>query len=664
MHVCNIDIETMVIQAPDWSNAEKAQAPVVMITLLDEEFGEYLTWSYHPKRSDMVLGEEFNESDATLYLFKDEKDMLAHFASWFGMRQFDYIIGWNIEGFDIPYLIGRMKRLGVDHNMMSPLGICRDGRVLGTPTVDLLQVYKKLMIEDRSFKLVDVARDECGMELDKDYSKLNWEWENKLIDLWLYNCNDVLAVKAINDKLGLLDYWVAMSHVTGSRVVDQIYASKPIESLILRSRTKEEILPSKDNDARGRRFEGAYVFPTTPGIHENIMVLDLARIYPNIIKSCNMCITTLSEVIADDSCGHLKLKEKYVEIGNGHYFDKSKEGILPRAVNQVFKLRDDFEARGEWEKVPAIKAVINSLYGVLGNPYFRMYRHEIASSVTHVGRNILFFIKDILDRKGYEIVAGDTDSVMVLAKTSDFLAEGRELEEIITDSFGAFAAGMGISHHTFTLEFEKNYEWAFFSPKRGNSQEGAKKKYAGMVNWKKGKHLEESKLDVKGFEYVRSDSAEVTQSVQGALLTHVLSGAITKESINDILAAHMGLIVQDNFEYFMMPKGIKKPLHKYGRILKSGKRGAVPIHVRAAEYSNQFLGTEFGPGDKPCYLMIAGVTNTNKYPPTDVIAVERGMTLPPEFVVDLQVMREKTVLDKVDEILQSVGYYEDGENDE
>ena len=76
-------------------------------------------------------------------------------------------------------------------------------------------------------------------------------------------------------------------------------------------------------------------------------------------------------------------------------------------------------------------------------------------------------------------------------------------------------------------------------------------------------------------------------------------------------------------------------------------------HKRGAKYSNTYLGTNFKNGSKPKHLYIKAVTS--RYPRTDVICFEYGSDVPEQFIVDTDMMIEKSFKKPLERILNGVG---------
>ena len=143
----------------------------------------------------------------------------------------DVLTGWNIETFDIPYLINRCNKIigSVETNKLSPWNVIKNRSVsrgkangdmnvfeiLGISTLDYIQLYKKFTYTNQeSYKLDHIAFVELG-EKKLDYS----EYEN-LYTLYKsnhqlfidYNVKDVDLVFRLEDKLKLIELVYAMSY--------------------------------------------------------------------------------------------------------------------------------------------------------------------------------------------------------------------------------------------------------------------------------------------------------------------------------------------------------------------------------------------------------------------------------------------------------------------
>ena len=78
-----------------------------MITIYDSETRKYYTWTTGECKIDFTEEPLCNmpKESFVLYKFNDnEHRMLQHFVDWFEANSPSVIAGWNIQGYDIPYI--------------------------------------------------------------------------------------------------------------------------------------------------------------------------------------------------------------------------------------------------------------------------------------------------------------------------------------------------------------------------------------------------------------------------------------------------------------------------------------------------------------------------------------------------------------------------------
>ena len=221
----------------------------------------------------------------------------------------------------------------------------------------------------------------------------------------------------------------------------------------------------------------------------------------------------------------------------------------------------------------------------------------------------------------------------------DVLVEiGKEITENVTKSYDDLVRELNLDHHSLLLDFEKVYMKVLFTE--------AKKKYAALKVWEGGKSCYE--LEIKGFEYKKSDSAWISRTLQRDLLNIILEGASKSEIVKFILDI-VTKINQKNIDLdeIGIPKGIGKPLNMYK---------VDNPWIRGARYANRYFGTNFGYGDKVklIYLHKKQVPNN---PGSDVFSFVRGETVPKEIIdlIDTETMIEKIVELKSKRILDVCG---------
>jgi DNA polymerase elongation subunit (family B) len=176
-----------------------------------------------------------------------------------------------------------------------------------------------------------------------------------------------------------------------------------------------KIVPPLKKNKDKQKYPGAYVKEPTPNMYEWVVSFDLASLYPNIIVQWNMSTETISNSfnsnISVESClKQLPIQNKPNETvaANGVTFRTDEVGILPRIVKDYYVERkvikkgmldakqrqqkegNSYEIEKEIEHLEnqqmAIKILLNSLYGALGNKYFNYFDQRIAEAITYSGQ--------------------------------------------------------------------------------------------------------------------------------------------------------------------------------------------------------------------------------------------------------------------------------------
>lgn len=231
-------------------------------------------------------------------------------------------------------------------------------------------------------------------------------------------------------------------------------------------------------------------------------------------------------------------------------------------------------------------------------------------------------------------------------------------------------------------------------------------KYESNLNyeiWKRVMGDEDPKehVDIAGFEYVRSDAAEVTNDVQKQVLTDILIADNPADRIYEFLDEYVADVREGEIPAGKLgrPKGISQSLDDYGwkdleEIRESHRYTATEKDVewggryvakpgptyRGRKYAVDHFMWEEGDQKKSIRFYIENVRGDD-YPPTyqyddfpkkdrpdslevgkevDAITVERPSRIPDEFVLDREKMINKEIRDKVQPILRTIGEDWDG----
>ncbi len=443
-------------------------------------------------------------------VLKNEKEMLRKFFEL--IDEYDAVVSYNGDNFDMEYLKTRSEELGLEHPILKSR---RGANFKNCIHIDLFNILAKHLsaeVRTRSLKLDEVARYFLGEgkdDIEIQESKYIWDSnETKKIDkIFKYNLQDCRITYLLGQEILPLEY--RFSNLIGLDLFDCTRSgySQLVENYLIRESVRKNIFiknrPSHNEleERRKQSYIGAYVHPPKPGIYEKIHVLDFKSLYPSILVSHNISPDTL------DPKGKFKVNID----GKEHRFKKEK-GFIVEIVDDLIKKRIEIKKKqGKGVDEKALKLLANSTYGYLGFFAARWYCLKCAESITALGRKYVKETIEKAEKDGFEVVYGDTDSLMICGErdVKKFLEKiNKKLPEIME------------------LEYEGFYKSGIFV---GTEGKGAKKRYA-LVD-------DKDNILVKGFEYIRGDWSDLAKETQEKVLENILKGKEKKavEHVRDVV---------------------------------------------------------------------------------------------------------------------------------
>jgi len=456
------DIEVEVTDG--FPDPNKADNKITAIALYDKTTDKY---------SCFVLGNVPNTD--VVESFRSEEELLQRFYQKYLEINPTILSGWNIDGFDIPYLYNRTtKVLGHQFaNSLSPIGEVfysehkRRYKIAGVSCLDYLPLYKLFTYTQQSSYRLDYIG-----QLEVNIGKIEYEgtlqdlYENDINKYVEYNLNDVKIVKALDDKLKFIELARGICHVGRTPYEDVYFSSRYLEGAILvYLKNIGVVAPNKALDAREKmnrdgndKFTGAYVKDPKPGRYEWVYDLDLTSMYPSTIMTLNispeMKIGKINGWNAEEFIrgvsktyslekngkeqGHMNNEElanmfnsnKVSISSNGIMYRNDKKGLIPSILSKWFDERVEYkrlmkkygedgddEKHGYFKRRQHVqKIVLNSLYGVLGLPVFRFYDIDNAEATTVTGQELIKFTERIAN-KYYNNKLGDTEDYCIYTDT-------------------------------------------------------------------------------------------------------------------------------------------------------------------------------------------------------------------------------------------------------
>ena len=247
---------------------------------------------------------------------RDERDMIERFLTTWRSEEWlpDVLTGWNVEFFDIPYMINRITRLFNEKTAkrMSPWDRWEKRRdptskdaveymsvPLGITILDYMQLYKKFSFTNQeSFKLDHIAFIELG-ERKLDYTELGFEtlddfYQGDFRNYINYNIRDVDLVYKLDQKMKLIEQVYAIAYDAKVNFIDSLTTVGMWDTIIHNYLLANGIVvPLKSRGNKPRQIEGAYVKDPQCGLHNWVVSFDLNSLYPHLIMQYNISPETL-----------------------------------------------------------------------------------------------------------------------------------------------------------------------------------------------------------------------------------------------------------------------------------------------------------------------------------------------------------------------------------
>lgn len=720
IRIHNIDIE--VASNEGFPEPDKAAHPVISICIKDSILNTYFVWAlgdYDVEKSIM------KECQVKYMKCTDEAMLLKQFIA-FWHNEFtcpDAVTGWNIRTFDIPYLVNRINRvLGEDDaKKLSPWGMVEEKMVsirkrmtqiydiVGVAQLDYMDIFQKFGYSfgpQESYRLDHIAWVVLGerkLDYDGTLHTLYITDHQKFID---YNIKDVELVDRMEDKIAMITLTMTMAYKAGVNYSDTMGTVGIWDALIHKYLIEQNIVVPPTKDSYKSDYEGGYVKDPQCGVHDWVCSFDVNSLYPNIIVQWNMSPETILKgkiepgMSIEKILAGYKTDSKYSVAATGQCFDNSFQGFMPKIIEEMYDERSsikkkmisskkELEACDKSNKAElyrierdiahfenqqlAIKILLNSLYGALGNKYFRYFTMEIAEGITITGQTIIkwaekhvnaFLNKTLKTDKDY-VIAIDTDSVYAnlgdlvnhvlpdadTAKKVDFLDKvcAKIEKDVLDVAFKELKENCNAYKQRITMKREGIADRGIWT---------AKKRYILNVWDNEGVRYAKPKLKIMGIEAIKSSTPAACREAMEELFQILING--TEAETQQFIQAFRNKFDSLPAEEKAFPRGVSS-VKDYMDSKTLYKKGT-PINSRAAILYNHMLKQNnlerqyesIKDGEKIKYIHL----NPRNPLREDVIAFVQ--VLPPEFglhkYIDNDTQFEKAFLDPAKAILDSIGW--------
>lgn len=720
INITNIDIE---VAADDgFPLPALANKPINAIGLKNVNGDTYHVWGLGTwEYSQCELLEKYPDLKVEYRGFDSETELLLSFLTFWEANCPDVVTGWNIEYFDLPYLVNRISKVLSEDNIkrLSPWKDVSMGEkeyngrkhaianISGISCMDFIRVFQKFGYTygpQESYKLDHIAFVVLGEE------KLSYEEHDSLHSLYLenfqkfidYNIKDVLLVDHLIHVTGLMELAVTVAYKAGVNYEDTFGTTAIWDSLITRFLwQKKQIVPFAQRKVK-TPYPGGYVKDPKVGMHRYVASFDLNSLYPSIIMQWNMSPETIVDGMVDSNLDVHKILNKPSIVrrpdnmsvsAHGQYFSTEKPGTLPRIIDEMYServeiknhmlaLKQQLQSANDSDKSElkqqigvysnqqmAIKILLNSLYGAMGNQWFRFFDQRIAESITLSGQLVIqwaentinSYLNGLLKTDSDYVIAIDTDSVYInlsalIDKVNpnnpiDFLDTvcKEKLEPLLEKAFLHLFDMMGGTSNRMVMKREALADRAIWT---------AKKRYILNVYDNEGVRYNEPDLKIMGIEAIKSSTPGICRDALKSIFKTIMKGdqKLTQSEIAEFKQKFSSSAAHE----VAFPRGVSD-VDKWivpGTLYKKG----TPIHVRAAilynaqidkcGLSKRLQKIKNGDKIKYVYMRTPNPLHENVFGFVEYLPPEMQL----EKYIDYETQFQKTFVDAIDPILSAIGW--------
>ena len=304
LKIAFFDIEADFDPEKGFSQPSDPFMPITAITVSLQWLNSIVTFAMPPKTMDIEEAKQITKGIDNLYLFKDEAEMLQAFLDI--IEDADVISGWNSEGYDLPYIINRIKkvmskddtrRLCLWKQMPKKRTFERYGReqetydLVGRVHLDSLELYRKYTYEERhSYRLDAIGEWEIGEKKTVYEGSLDQLYNQDFRTFVEYNRQDVALLDKLDRKLRFIALSNELAHANTVLLQTTLGAVAVTEQAIINEAHRRGVQvpnrPKRDDDST--TAAGAYVAYPQKGLHSWIGSMDINSLYPSVIRALNM----------------------------------------------------------------------------------------------------------------------------------------------------------------------------------------------------------------------------------------------------------------------------------------------------------------------------------------------------------------------------------------
>jgi DNA polymerase I len=481
-------------------NPESATMPIIAVCM-QSNIGERFAFV-------LIQGDKpFScyDNATKVQFFSSERDLII--AVFEFSKNYPFIITFNGDEFDLPYLATRAARLDIPS---SKIPITEQNRITLWKDAVHIDLYKFFVIKSmqtyafqQKYKNVDLDTiSKALIEEGKYHGEHEWVGDMSYEELLTYCMKDAeltMRLTTFNNNI-VMNLILVLSRLSYMPIehVSRKPISQWIRSMIYYEHRKQNVIIPRSEDIillkgqtttqaliKGKKYKGATVIDPVAGFHFKTLVGDFASLYPSIMKNYNLGYATVN-------CPHPECKDnKFANMP--HWICRKNKAIEGRLIGTLKDLRvvwykkrgkDKTEPRKEWYSVAeqSIKVICNAAYGVFASDDFALYCPPVSEYITGIGRFIISQTIAKAQSFGLNVLYGDTDSIFIKDPPQE------KLDELMV---------WAMSEFNIDFELDKHYRYICLSSR--------KKNYLGV--------LENGDVDVKGLTAKKKHTPKIFKDV-------------------------------------------------------------------------------------------------------------------------------------------------------
>ena len=565
-------------------------------------------WEQHVANENKTNNVAKRTKSIVLSAQADERGLLSILLARLSQIDADVICGHNVAGFDVDVLLNRLRENKVAHwsrigrlkrtrfpNLSggnqgsfgggASIGAlsCMSGRLLADTYLSARDLLKEV-----SYTLTNLMKTQFGenraeiphQDVPLQFNSTQTLWQltknsqtDAFYSLWLMLHLQALPLTRQLSNIAGNTWSKTLGHTRAQRVeflfLHEFHKRKYMVPDRLSAKEKRRVQAAeakngngdKDvDDKKGPQYSGGLVLEPKKGLYDKyVLMLDFNSLYPSIIQEYDICFTTVKR--GKDMAGLApELPPPVLGRPGGE-----NAAVLPqvicklvqhrRAVKELLKKETNDVIKAQLDiRQLALKLTANSMYGCLGFSASRFYAKPLAELITGQGREILQSTVDLAQNLSYDVIYGDTDSIMINTN-KDNLEEvrkvGQEVKREVNKRYKLLEIEMDGCYRSMLLLKKKKYAAVVVEPKM-----------------QQGKTIYVERVEKKGLDTVRRDWCKLAKDVGDTCLDEIFKKRAvedTVEKIHDALREARTKMVnnQVNLESYIVTKQLTKSPRDY-----------------------------------------------------------------------------------------------------